>query len=114
MEPGPHGARGHGLPAEKAPLRDLSPRGLLPGEGGPRALPRAQEALGERLGRIAEALAGLVEAVEAEAKQVFAEIDQWIVDAAALCQSRDPQLDLRGALPVQAATSPRKAELATA
>jgi sulfite reductase (NADPH) hemoprotein beta-component len=72
------------------------------------------EALGERLGRIAAALAGLAEAVEAEAKQVFTEIDHWIVDAAALCQSRDPQLDLRGALPVQASASPRKAELATA
>jgi sulfite reductase (NADPH) hemoprotein beta-component len=72
------------------------------------------EALGERLGRIAETLIGLVDSVEAEAKQVFAEIDQWIVDAAALCQSRDPQLDLRGSLPVQASASPRKAELATA
>lgn len=72
------------------------------------------EALGERLGRIAETLVGLVDPVEAEAKQVFAEIDQWIVGAAALCQSRDPQLDLRGALPVQASASPRKAELATA
>lgn len=71
------------------------------------------EALGERLGRIAEALAGLVDPVEAEAKQVFAEIDHWIADAAALCQSRDPQLDLRGALPTVPAAA-RKAELATA
>mgnify|MGYP001293357392 FL=1 len=70
------------------------------------------EALGERLGRIAEALTGLVEAVEAEAKPIFAEIDQWIVDAARLCQARDPQLDLRGALPVVPAA--RKTELAAA
>ncbi|GIK25666.1 MAG: ferredoxin--nitrite reductase [Betaproteobacteria bacterium] len=70
------------------------------------------ETLGQRLGGIATALAGLAEAVEAEAKQVFAEIDQWIVDAAALCQSRDPQLDLRGALPAVPAI--RKAELAAA
>jgi len=71
------------------------------------------ETLGQRLGRIAEALASLVEAVEAEAKQVFAEIDQWIVDAATLCQSRDPQLDLRGALPTVSAAV-RKTELAAA
>ena len=70
------------------------------------------ETLGERLGGIAAALADLVEAVEAEAKQVFAEIDHWIVDAAALGQSRDPQLGLRGALPAVPAI--RKAELATA
>ena len=37
---------------------------------------------------------------------MFAEIDQWIVDAAALCQSRDPQLDLRGALPAAPASLP--------
>jgi hypothetical protein len=53
-------------------------------------------------------LAGLVEAVEVDAKQVFAEIDQWIVDAAALCLARDPQLDLRGALPAVPAASRRK------
>jgi sulfite reductase (NADPH) hemoprotein beta-component len=63
------------------------------------------EALGQRLGGIADALAGLAEAAEAEAKRVFAEIDQWIVDAAALCLSRDPQLDLRGALPFTPASS---------
>ena len=40
------------------------------------------------------------------------EIDRWILDAAALCQSRDPQLDLRGALPAVPAI--RKAELAAA
>lgn len=67
------------------------------------------EALGERLGQLAAALAGLV---ETEAKQVFAAVDQWIVDAGALCQARDPQLDLRGALP--AAPALRKAELAAA
>ena len=61
------------------------------------------ETLSARLVRIAKALSGLVEAVEAEVKQVFAEIDRWIVDAAALCQARDPQLDLRGALPAVAA-----------
>ena len=73
------------------------------------------EALGERLGRIAAALASLAEAVEAEAKPVFAEIDQWIVDAAALCQSRDPQLDLRGALPATPASPPvRQAAAAVA
>ncbi len=33
------------------------------------------------------------------AKRVFADIDQWIADIAAFCQARDPQLDLRGALP---------------
>ncbi len=71
------------------------------------------EALGERLGRISEALASLVETVEGEAKQVFAEIDHWIVDAAALCQARDPQLDLRGALPTVPAAV-RKTELAAA
>jgi sulfite reductase (NADPH) hemoprotein beta-component len=65
--------------------------------------------LGERLGRLAEALTGLA---EAEAKQVFAAVDEWIVDAAALCQARDPQLDLRGALPAVPAL--RKAELAAA
>ncbi|MCL4725529.1 MAG: hypothetical protein KJZ90_14790, partial [Rhodocyclaceae bacterium] len=70
------------------------------------------EALGERLGRIAEALTGLVEAAEAEVRHLFAEIDRWIVDAAALCQARDPQLDLRGALPVVPAA--RKTELAAA
>ncbi len=66
------------------------------------------ETLGERLSGISAALAGLAEAVEAEAKQVFAEIDRWIVDAAALCQSRDPQLDLRGALPAITATRPAR------
>lgn len=71
------------------------------------------EALGERLGRITESLAGLVETVEGEAKQVFAEIDHWIVDAATLCQARDPQLDLRGALPTVPAAV-RKTELAAA
>ena len=71
------------------------------------------ETLGERLGRIAETLVGLVDSVEAEAKQLFAEIDQWVVDAAALCRSRDPQLDLHGALPTMPAAL-RKAELATA
>ncbi|MBS3916930.1 MAG: nitrite/sulfite reductase [Sulfuritalea sp.] len=70
------------------------------------------EALGGRLGYLAEALAA-AGTDEAATKRTFAEADQWIVDAAALCQSRDPQLDLRGALPVQAPTSPRKAELAT-
>ncbi len=70
------------------------------------------ETLGQRLGGIAAALAGLAEAVEAEAKQVFAEIDRWIVDAAALCLARDPQLDLRGALPAVPAV--RKTELAAA
>lgn len=73
------------------------------------------EALGQRLGGIADALAGLAEAAEAEAKRVFAEIDQWIVDAAALCLSRDPQLDLRGALPFTPASSPvRQAAAAVA
>ncbi|MBK6631120.1 MAG: nitrite/sulfite reductase [Betaproteobacteria bacterium] len=66
------------------------------------------EALGERLGRIAETLAGLVDAVEAEVKQVFAEVDHWIVGAAALCQARDPQLDLRGALPTVPASRPSR------
>ncbi|MBP9655667.1 MAG: hypothetical protein KBE19_14880, partial [Rhodocyclaceae bacterium] len=71
------------------------------------------EALGERLGRIAEALTGLVEAAEAEVRHLFAEIDRWIVDAAALCQARDPQLDLHGALPTVPAAI-RKTELAAA
>ena len=66
------------------------------------------EALGKRLDRIAAALAGLADAVEAEARQVFAEIDRWIVDAAALCQVRDPQLDLRGALPAVPAPRPSR------
>ena len=43
-----------------------------------------------------------------------AEIDRWIVDAAALCQARDPQLDLRGALPALALVAARKAEPVTA
>jgi len=71
------------------------------------------EALGERLGRIAEALTGLVEAAEAEVRHLFAEIDRWIADAAALCQARDPQLDLHGALPTVPAAI-RKTELAAA
>ena len=66
------------------------------------------EALGKRLDRIAAALAGIADAVEAEARQVFAEIDRWIVDAAALCQVRDPQLDLRGALPAVPAPRPSR------
>ena len=40
--------------------------------------------------------------------EVFAEIDRWIVDAAALCQVRDPQLDLRGALPAVPAPRPSR------
>ena len=76
----------HALPAETRPV------------------PASADALGGRLGRLAEALAGLVETGEAEAKALFAEIDRWIADAAALCQARDPQLDLRGALPAVSET----------
>ncbi len=66
------------------------------------------EALGNRLSHLAGALAGLVEAAEAEVHRVFVEIDLWIVDAAALCQSHDPQLDLRGALPAVPAPRPTR------
>lgn len=69
------------------------------------------QALGGRLGRLAAALA-TAGTDEAAAQHAFAEVDRWIVDAAALCQARDPQLDLRGALPAQAPVA-RKAELAT-
>ncbi len=56
--------------------------------------------LGERLALLAETLTTTATAEEADAKRLFADIDQWIVDAGTLCQTRDPQLDLRGALPV--------------
>jgi sulfite reductase beta subunit-like hemoprotein len=74
------------------------------------------EALGERLARLADALAGLDQPEEPAAKRVFAEIDQWIADAAALAQARDPQLDLRGALPAAAvaANVPRQPVTAAA
>jgi sulfite reductase (NADPH) hemoprotein beta-component len=83
------------------------------------ALPRLPDAgdLGAAFVACAEELAtASALAEEAPLKQVFAEIDRWIGAAAALCQARDPQLDLRGALPSQPVPIRivRKAELATA
>ena len=70
-------------------------------------------ALGDRLAGLSEALTAAAE--EAETKRLFAEIDQWIADAAGLCQARDPQLDLRGALPTTPASPPvRQAAAAVA
>jgi sulfite reductase (NADPH) hemoprotein beta-component len=37
---------------------------------------------------------------------LFAAIDAWVIDAAAYCIERDPQLDLAGALPVRASVAP--------
>lgn len=74
--------------------------------------PTFSEALGGQLAQLAERLAVGTTAEEVDAKRLFADIDQWIVDAAALCLARDPQLDLRGALPVVPAAS--KTELAAA
>ena len=70
--------------------------------------------LAERLNGFVSSLAGIGMAEEEAAKGVFADIDRWIVEVAAFCQARDPQLDLRGALPAQAPAAARKAELATA
>jgi sulfite reductase (NADPH) hemoprotein beta-component len=61
------------------------------------------EGLGERFGTLASALTRLSEADTKEFKRVFAQIDQWIAEAAAFCRARDPQLDLRGALPATTA-----------
>ena len=74
------------------------------------------EELGGRLGRLARALAAAADLDEAEARRVFADVDHWIVDAAALCQARDPQLDLHGALPPLTAPAGvvRRPEAATA
>jgi len=68
--------------------------------------------LAERLTGLASSLSGIGIGVAEEeaAKHVFADIDCWIAEAAAFCQSRDPQLDLRGALPAQAHATARKAE----
>ncbi|MCC6657520.1 MAG: nitrite/sulfite reductase, partial [Rhodocyclaceae bacterium] len=74
--------------------------------------PTFPAALGERLAGIAELLTAGAPAEEAEAKRLFAEIDQWIIDAANLCQARDPQLDLRGALPSQPAVRPAQQSVA--
>lgn len=72
--------------------------------------------LAVRLSGFATALAGFGTAEEETAKRGFADIDQWIAEVAAFCQARDPQLDLRGALP--AAPAPirivRKAAAAVA
>lgn len=68
----------------------------------------------QRLDGFISSLAGLGVAEEGDAKRVFADIDRWIAEVAAFCQARDPQLDLRGALPAQAPAAVRKAELATA
>ena len=68
--------------------------------------PTFSEALGGQLAQLAERLAAGTTAEEADAKRLFADIDQWIVDAAALCLARDPQLDLRGALPAVPAAQP--------
>ena len=68
--------------------------------------PTFSEALGGQLAQLAERLAVGTTAEEVDAKRLFADIDQWIVDAAALCLARDPQLDLRGALPAVPAAQP--------
>lgn len=77
------------------------------GAGPARELTAAAEALRSELAAAQED--------EAALKRAFGAIDGWIVEAARVCQARDPQLDLRDALPPQAqpVRFVRKTELTT-
>jgi len=69
--------------------------------------------LAERLNGFVSSLSGIGLTEEEATKRVFADIDRWIAEVAVFCQARDPQLDLRGALPAVPAAA-RKIELAAA